>query len=93
MAVQQRQAVVVAGSSINPAMELERIALFNSSGTQLSVPLQIASNSDAAAATSVVAAGANPTKAEYDALRADYLALRTTVNNLQAKMRTAGILA
>lgn len=48
---------------------------------------------DAAAATSVVAAGANPTKAEYDALRVDYLALRTKVNGLLAVMRTAGLLA
>ncbi|MBT2477642.1 hypothetical protein [Streptomyces sp. ISL-94] len=48
---------------------------------------------DAAAATSVVAAGANPTKAEYDALRADYLALRTKVNALLAAMRTSGQLA
>lgn len=31
------------------------------------------------ALTSVVAAGANPTKAEYDALRADVVALRTTL--------------
>lgn len=32
-----------------------------------------------AAITSVVAAGANPTKAEYDALRADVIALRATL--------------
>lgn len=32
-----------------------------------------------AAITSVVAAGATPTKAEYDALRADVIALRTTL--------------
>lgn len=31
------------------------------------------------AITSVVAAGANPTKAEYDALRADVLATRTAL--------------
>jgi hypothetical protein len=31
--------------------------------------------------TSVVAAGANPTKAEYDALRADVAALRTALKN------------
>lgn len=91
--VQARQAIVVTGSTINPSMESERIALFNNSGAALTVPLQVAANADAAAATSVVAAGATPTKAEYDALRADYLALRTVVNSLQAKMRTAGILA
>jgi hypothetical protein len=54
---------------------------------------QAAAVADATAATSVVAAGANPTKAEYDALRADYLALRTKVNGLLAALRTAGLLA
>lgn len=54
---------------------------------------QTAAVADAGAATSVVAAGATPTKAEYDALRADYLALRTKVNALLAAMRTSGQLA
>lgn len=54
---------------------------------------QTAAVADAAAATSVVAAGATPTKAEYDALRTDYLALRTKVNALLAAMRTSGQLA
>lgn len=54
---------------------------------------QTAAVADAAAVTSVVAAGANPTKAEYDALRADVLALRTKVNSLLAAMRTSGQLA
>lgn len=51
-----------------------------------------AAQADCAAATSVVAAGGTPTKAEYDALRADYLALRTVVNSLLAKLRTAEFL-
>lgn len=54
---------------------------------------QTAAVADAGAATSVVAAGATPTKAEYDALRTDYLALRTKVNALLAAMRTSGQLA
>lgn len=54
---------------------------------------QTATVADAGAATSVVAAGANPTKAEYDALRTDYLALRTKVNALLAALRTSGQLA
>jgi hypothetical protein len=54
---------------------------------------QTAAVADVGAATSVVAAGATPTKAEYDALRADYLALRTKVNALLAAMRTSGQLA
>lgn len=54
---------------------------------------QTAAVADAGAATSVVAAGANPTKAEYDALRADYLALRTKVNALLAALRASGQMA
>lgn len=41
----------------------------------------------------MVAAGATPTKAEYDALRADYLALRTKVNALLAALRASGQMA
>jgi len=48
---------------------------------------------DAAALTSVVAAGATPTKAEYDALRADVSALRTKLNAALAALRTAGVIA
>jgi hypothetical protein len=40
-----------------------------------------ASQAATSAQTSVVAAGATPTKAEYDALRADVLALRTALSN------------
>ena len=47
---------------------------------------------DAAALTSVVAAGGTPTKAEFDALRADLVAVRTTLNALLASTRTAGLL-
>ena len=48
---------------------------------------------DAAALTSVVAAGAAPTKAEYDALRVDVAALRTKLNALLAELRQAGAVA
>jgi hypothetical protein len=54
---------------------------------------QSAARADAPAVTSTVAAGATPTKAEFDALRTDYTNLRTAFNDLLAKMRTAGILA
>lgn len=70
-----------------------QLSLFSPSGSPLNVGSQIATNADAAAATSTAAAGATPTKAEFDALRTDYLALRTAFNALQAKARTAGILA
>lgn len=46
---------------------------------------------DPAAIASVVAAGANPTKAEYDALRADVIALRSTVASLITTLRTANL--
>lgn len=46
---------------------------------------------DPSAITSVVAAGANPTKAEYDALRADVIALRSTVASLITTLRTANL--
>ncbi|MFI2577703.1 hypothetical protein ACH5AJ_36520 [Streptomyces rochei] len=48
---------------------------------------------DAAALGSVVAAGANPTKAEYDALRTDVANLRTKLNAALAALRTAGVIA
>ncbi len=48
---------------------------------------------DLPALTSVVAAGANPTKAEYDALRVDVAANRTKINALLAALRTAGYVA
>lgn len=46
---------------------------------------------DAAAITSVVAAGANPTKAEYDTLRADVVALRTKLNELLDALQALGL--
>ena len=51
----------------------------------------IAVQSDAPTLTSANAVGA-PTQAEYDALRADVVNLRNTVNELLAKMRTSKIL-
>ncbi|GAA2346903.1 hypothetical protein [Dactylosporangium salmoneum] len=53
----------------------------------------VAQTADLGALTSTVAAGANPTKAEYDALRVDVQANRTKINALLAALRTAGILA
>lgn len=48
---------------------------------------------NAGAATASAAAGATPTKAEYDALLADANALRTKLNALLAAMRASGQLA
>lgn len=44
-----------------------------------------------AAITSVVAAGATPTKAEYDTLRADVVALSATVAALIAALRDTNL--
>lgn len=46
---------------------------------------------DPAAITSVAAAGATPTKAEYDALRADVVALRGTVAALITALRDTNL--
>jgi hypothetical protein len=43
------------------------------------------------AITSTVAAGANPTKAEFDALRADVIALRTNVADMITALRNSNI--
>lgn len=52
----------------------------------------IAAQVNSPATTSTVAAGPTPTKAEFDALRADYLAVKTTLDALLTKMRTSKIL-
>jgi hypothetical protein len=48
---------------------------------------------DQAALTAAAAAGATPTKAEFDAVVADAVAARTKLNALLASLRTAGLLA
>lgn len=48
---------------------------------------------DVAALTSAAATGGDaPTEAEHNAVRADMVAVRTTVNALLASLRTAGLL-
>lgn len=54
---------------------------------------QSAAVADAAALTSTVAAGATPTKAEFDALRADVSALHTKLNAALAALRAGGLMA
>jgi len=54
---------------------------------------QAAAQADMAAVTTTAAAGANPTKAEFDKVVTDLTAARTTINGLLAKLRTAGLLA
>jgi hypothetical protein len=45
------------------------------------------------AMTSAVAAGATPTKAEFDALHADAVHIRTRLVELLAQVRAAGVIA
>lgn len=54
---------------------------------------QAAASTNAAAITTVAAAGATPTKAEFDKVVTDLGVLRTAHNDLLAKLRTAGYLA
>lgn len=88
-----QQAVVVAQTSLRSNQDVVQLALFKSDGTQHIVPERSAAQTDVGAVTSTVAAGATPTKAEFDALRVDALAIRTVLNALLAKMRTANQLA
>lgn len=54
---------------------------------------QGAAVADAAALTSANASGGeSPTEAEYNALRADVVAIRTTLNALLVSLRTANLL-
>ncbi|MEU0808792.1 hypothetical protein [Streptomyces sp. NPDC005970] len=54
---------------------------------------QAAAQADMSAVTTVAAAGANPTKAEFDKVVTDLTAARTTINGLLAKLRAAGLIA
>lgn len=54
---------------------------------------QAAAQTDMAAVTTTAAAGANPTKAEFDKVVTDLAAARTTINGLLAKLRASGVIA
>lgn len=54
---------------------------------------QAAASANAAAVTTVAAAGSAPTKAEFDKVVTDLGVLRAAHNDLLAKLRTAGLLA
>jgi hypothetical protein len=56
-------------------------------------PAVAATVANQAALTAAAAAGATPTKAEFDKVVADAVAARTTLNALLASLRTAGVLA
>lgn len=54
---------------------------------------QAAASANVPALTAAAAAGATPTKAEFDKTVADLATIRTAYNDLLAKLRTAGLLA
>lgn len=89
-----QQAVLVNGG-VRRKNELPLyISLFKNDGTALNIPDRAAAQTDAAALTSAAATGGDaPTEAEYNALRTDVSNLRTTVNALLSKLRTAGTIA
>ena len=75
-------------------VEMVDIALFDASGAARVVPERAAAQTDAPAMTqAAITGGESPTEAEFNALRTDVVNLRTTVNALLAKLRTANILA
>ncbi|MGW4300422.1 hypothetical protein ACWEHT_11655 [Streptomyces sp. NPDC004646] len=54
---------------------------------------QAAAQADMAAVTTTAAAGANPTKAEFDKVVTDLTNARNTINGLLAKLRASGVIA
>ncbi|MFT2014597.1 hypothetical protein ACMA1D_01930 [Streptomyces sp. 796.1] len=54
---------------------------------------QAAAQTDMPAVTTTAAAGANPTKAEFDKVVTDLTAARSAINGLLAKLRAAGVIA
>lgn len=91
--MRNQQARIVSQSALNPEQSITQLSLFNADGSVRVIPNEAAAQADVGAVTSVVAAGATPTKAEYDALRVDALATRTVLNALLAKLRTADVIA
>lgn len=93
MAQRPMQARVVARTTPDSSQNFLDISLFDSLGNPLTVGAKVATSADAGALTSAAAAGATPTKAEFDKVVVDLATIRTALNDLKAKMRTAGILA
>ena len=87
------QLVIVPQAAINPNAKVTRLAVFNEDGSVRNLGQSATSQADVVALTSTVAAGSEPTKAEFDALRADLIATRSVVNSLLAKLRVAGLIA
>jgi hypothetical protein len=89
-----QQAVVVNGGTRRTGELTQQLSLFKADGTAFYVPERAAAQTDSPAMTqAAITGGESPTEAEFNALRTDVVNLRTTLNALLAKMRTAGQLA
>lgn len=87
------QAILVSQSTMNEHKKVTQFALFNEDGSPFSGGVQAAAQTDVPALTSAAASGGEPpTEAEYNALRTDVNNMRTVVNDLLAKLRTAGVI-
>ena len=94
MAQPTQQAVLVDGGTRRTNELTLQLELFDASGAGLVIPKQAAAQTDAPAMTqAAITGGESPTEAEFNALRTDVVNLRTTVNSLLGKMRTARQLA
>lgn len=90
------QAIVVNRSAPVQGTTPIRLSMFNEDGTpfaanqsdQMPVQANVAALTQAA-----ITGGESPTEAEFNALRADHAATRTAVNDLLAKLKTAGLMA
>lgn len=91
-----QQLIVVSQSAPNNVTGVGKVALFKPDGTPFAASSfsQAAAQTDSPAMTqAAITGGEAPTEAEFNALRTDLVNVRTTLNNLLAKLRTAGIVA
>ncbi len=87
------EAILVTSPVKRTGQDQVQLALFETDGTARIVPKRAAAQADLAALTSTAAAGATPTKAEFDKVVVDLGTTRTLINALLTKMRTANQLA
>ncbi len=88
------QAVVTSQAAINPHQTVEQFALFNVDGTPSNLGAQGEAVDDVAAFDSdQITGGQSPTEGEYNDLQADVVSVQTTVDELLASLRAAGIIA
>ena len=88
------QATVITQAELADNRETMQLALFTEGGDPFAQATEMPLQADVAALTqAAITGGESPTEAEFNALRADHAATRTTVNALLAKLKTAGLMA